>query len=58
MPAGPFSSAILRCVECSLMTVTVPAPASAHHGAMFGPQSSAVLSPSAFCAQGFNKEEG
>src|SRR5579864_4009809 len=39
----------------SLATV----PASAHHEAMFGPQSSAVLSPGLFVsAQVFDKEEG
>src|SRR5437870_4312225 len=37
----------------------IAAPASAHHEAMFGPQSSAVLSPAFFVsAQVFDKEKG
>jgi len=52
-----------RRVECVLilccMIFVMPAPARAHHEAMFGPQSSAVLSPGIFLsAQIFDKEEG
>src|SRR5579863_2684655 len=37
----------------------LPAPASAHHEAMFGPQSSAVLSPGMFISlQVFDRENG
>ena len=39
--------------------LSTTAPAFAHHEAIFGPQSSAVLSPSAFLsAQIFDKEKG
>jgi hypothetical protein len=41
------------------LTLLFAAPARAHHEAMFGPQSSAVLSPGVFLsAQVFDKEEG
>jgi len=41
------------------LALSTVAPASAHHEAMFGPQSSAVLSPGIFLsAQVFDKEEG
>jgi len=54
-----LSWAVLRCAVCVVLMVTLAASVSAHHEAMFGPQSSAVLSPSVFfSAQVFDKEEG
>jgi hypothetical protein len=42
-----------------VLALVSAAPVSAHHEAMFGPQSAAVLSPSIFvAAQVFDKEEG
>jgi hypothetical protein len=44
---------------CLLLVLVAAAPAYAHHEAMFGPQSAAVLSPKIFVAgQVFNKETG
>ena len=41
------------------LVLMMSAPASAHHEAMFGPQSAAVLSPTMFLSfQVFDKEEG
>jgi hypothetical protein len=43
----------------SAVLLLVASPATAHHEAMFGPQSAAVLSPTIFVsAQVFDKEEG
>src|ERR1051325_7342264 len=42
-----------------ILTLLLPSSVYAHHEAMFGPQSSAVLSPGIFVsAQLFDKEEG
>src|SRR6266849_2561693 len=42
-----------------VLTLLTPARAFAHHEAIFGPQSSAVLSPTTFLsAQVFDKEQG
>src|SRR5438874_1986225 len=49
---------LVKCVPIVLaLTLSTAAPAFAHHEAIFGPQSSAVLSPTTFfSAQVFDKE--
>jgi hypothetical protein len=55
MSIRPLSRAIGLIALVGLTSV----PVSAHHEAMFGPQSAAVLSPTIFlAAQVFDKEEG
>jgi hypothetical protein len=55
MSKRPLGCAIGLAALAALTTV----PVSAHHEAMFGPQSAAVLSPTIFvAAQVFDKEEG
>jgi hypothetical protein len=48
-----------RAIGLVALVVLTTVPVSAHHEAMFGPQSAAVLSPTIFvAAQVFDKEEG
>ena len=49
----------MRAIGLAFAVCLVSAPAYAHHEALFGPQSAAVLSPTIFLAgQVFDKETG
>jgi hypothetical protein len=59
MPARMTLESVRRSIVLAIAVSALPASAYAHHEAMFGPQSSAVLSPSIFIsAQLFDKEQG
>jgi hypothetical protein len=50
---------VVMAIFAAAVILFLPVPASAHHEAMFGPQSSAVLSPGMFIsAQVFDRENG
>jgi len=52
-------SVIIIAVFAAALLLCISTPASAHHEAMFGPQSSAVLSPGMFISlQMFDREDG
>ena len=54
-----INSVVVTTIFTAALVLLLPGSASAHHEAMFGPQSSAVLSPGMFISlQMFDREDG